>query len=56
MFTVSNAGENSGETFKLSSDVGAYIFVLLKIFSFIRASKCNTNQLLSFPLYSMTVF
>ena len=29
MFTVSNAGENSGETYKLS-DVGAYIFVLLK--------------------------
>ena len=31
MFTVSNAGENSGETYKLSSDVGTYIFVLLKI-------------------------
>ena len=30
MFTVSNARENSGETYKLSSDVGAYIFVLLK--------------------------
>ena len=30
MFTVSNAGENSGEAYKLSSDVGAYIFVLLK--------------------------
>ena len=30
MFTVSKAGENSGETYKLSSDVGAYIFVILK--------------------------
>ena len=30
MFAVYNAGENSGETCKLSSDVGAYIFVLLK--------------------------
>ena len=30
MFAVNNAGENSGETYKLSSDVGAYIFVLLK--------------------------
>ena len=30
MFTVKNTGENSGETYKLSSDVGAYIFVLLK--------------------------
>ena len=32
MFTVKNTGENSGETYKLSSDVaiGAYVFVLLK--------------------------
>ena len=30
MFSVSNAGENSGETYKLSSDVEAYIFVPLK--------------------------
>ena len=27
---MNNTGENSGETYKLSSDVGAYIFVLLK--------------------------
>ena len=26
MFTVSNAGENSGEAYKLSSDVKAYAF------------------------------
>ena len=30
MFTISNSRENSGETYKLSSDVGAYIFVFLK--------------------------
>ena len=30
MFAVKNTGENSGETYKLSSDVGTYIFVLLK--------------------------
>ena len=30
MFAVNNAGENSGETCKLYSDIGAYIFVLLK--------------------------
>ena len=31
MFAVKNAGENSGETYKLSSDVGAYVFGLLKM-------------------------
>ena len=30
MFAMYNAGKNSGEPCKLSSDVGAYIFVLLK--------------------------
>ena len=30
MFAMNSAGENSGETYKLSCDVGAYIFVLLK--------------------------
>ena len=30
MFSVRNTGENSGEAYKLSSEVGAYIFVLLK--------------------------
>ena len=30
MFTVKNTEENSGETHKLSSDVRAYIFALLK--------------------------
>ena len=30
MFGVKNTEKNSGETYKLSSDVGAYIFALLK--------------------------
>ena len=47
MFTVNNAGENSRETYKLSSDVGAYIFVLLKKsydwFSVMRHFKSSSN-------------
>ena len=39
---------------KLPFDVGAYIFVLLKILGFVGASKRSTNQLLSFPLYLTT--
>ena len=30
IFAVNNTGKNPGETYKLSSDVGAYIFVVLK--------------------------
>ena len=30
MFVMNNTGENSGEAYKLSSNVGAYIFVCLK--------------------------
>ena len=34
MFVMNNVGENSGETYKLPSDVGAYIFVLLGLVFF----------------------
>ena len=31
MFAMKNTGENSGETYKVSFNVGAYIFALLKV-------------------------
>ena len=59
MFSVRNTGENSGEAYKLSSDVGAYIFVLLKkvlglVFcneAFCRIVKRSKTNFLLLPLY-----
>ena len=52
MFAMKNTEENSGEAYKLSSDVGAYIFTLLKSpkagflnEAFCRVRKRSTNQL-----------
>ena len=54
MFAVKNTEENSGEAYKLSSDVGAYVFALLKSPkagflqlrrpAFCRVGKRSTNQ------------
>ena len=51
MFAVNNTKENSGEAYKLSSDVGAYVFALLKVLrlvffkeAFCRVGKRSTNQ------------
>ena len=53
MFAMKNTEENSGERYKLSSDVGACIFVPWHFAK--STSIAQTNFMFLFPLYAMTV-